>query len=211
MGFGSDDQGTQAGIPAGIDAHFFHHFIQASGIARNGMQGRCAEIGDELDLPFGVSGSSRNGEHAQAFGTVLKAQTAGEHAVAGRVLEDVSLAQSDHIEAAGYGVGPFVKVVLCVQDDGGSAGGTAGRMEAYDLFQRNGRESEGIVVAQILLGGKREFPYVVEGSDIFRPESAGSEPLFIEGNAHTAGKGLLQSFHLQLLQSGAGERLQLGV
>lgn len=65
MGFGSDDQGTQAGIPAGIDAHFFHHFIQASGIARNGMQGRCAEIGDELDLPFGVSGSSRNGEHAQ--------------------------------------------------------------------------------------------------------------------------------------------------
>ena len=84
-------------------------------------------------------------------------------------------------------------------------------MNAHHLFHWHGKGVKGIVVAQILLGGKREFPYVVEGSDIFRPESAGSEPLFIEGNAHTAGKGLLQSFHLQLLQSGAGERLQLGV
>ena len=80
------------------------------------MQGSGSEIGDELQLSFGISGSSGNGKHSHAFRSVLKTESAGKHSVAGRVLEDITGAQAYHVEASCNGVGPFVKVFLCVKN-----------------------------------------------------------------------------------------------
>ena len=49
------------------------------------MQGSGLEVGDELYLTLAVSGSGRNSQRTQTFGSILKAQSSGEHAVTGAI------------------------------------------------------------------------------------------------------------------------------
>ena len=90
------------------------------------MQSRGTEIGDELDLAFGIACRCGNSQHPQAFSPILEPQSSSKHAVARRILENIALAESHHIQAAGHGVGPFLQIVLRVQNDGRSARGTTG-------------------------------------------------------------------------------------
>ena len=129
------------GIAARVDVHLFHHFIQTAGITRDGMKSGGTKVSDKLNLPLGIAGSSRNSQHT----------------VAGRILKNISLTQSHHIQTARYGIGPFLQIVLCVQNHGRSSCGTTGRMETDHLFQRHGRKPERIMVAQILFGSERDF------------------------------------------------------
>ena len=70
--------------------HFLHYLVHTGCVTGNGVQGGGSEIGDEFQLAFGVSGSGRYSQHSQPFSTILKAQPAGEHSIAGRVLENIS-------------------------------------------------------------------------------------------------------------------------
>ena len=128
MRFGSDNQSLQMGIAARVDVHLFHHFIQTAGITRDGMKSGSTKVGDKLNLPLGIAGSSWNSQHTQTFGTILEAQSSGKHTVAGRVLKNISLTQPHHIQTACYGISPFFQIVLCVQNHGRSSCGTTGRM-----------------------------------------------------------------------------------
>ena len=157
MRFSSDNQSLQMGIAARVDVHLFHHFIQTAGITRDGMKSGGTKVGDKLNLPLGIAGSSRNSQHTQTFGTILEAQSSGKHTVAGRVLKNISLTQSHHIQTARHGIGPFFQIVLCVQNHGRSSCGATGRMKTDYLFQRHGRKPERIMVAQILFGSERNF------------------------------------------------------
>ena len=67
-----------------------HYLVHTGCVTGNGVQGGGPEIGDEFQLEFGVSGSGRYSQHSQPFSTILKAQPAGEHSIAGRVLGNIS-------------------------------------------------------------------------------------------------------------------------
>ena len=60
--FGTDTNGMQLGITAGIETYFIHHFRQASSIAGNDMEASRPEIRNELDLPLGISCCCRYGQ-----------------------------------------------------------------------------------------------------------------------------------------------------
>ena len=62
------------------------------------MQSSGLEVGDELYLTLAVSGSGRNSQRTQTFGSILKAQSSGEHAVTGAILENIRLTDTYHIE-----------------------------------------------------------------------------------------------------------------
>ena len=95
---------------------------QARGVGRDGVHDGGAEVREELELAEGVAGGGGDGEHADLLGAVLEAEAAGEHPVAGSVLEHVLRAAAHHPQAAGDGIGPFFQVLLRMQDDGGIAG-----------------------------------------------------------------------------------------
>ena len=90
MRFRSYDQCSQFGVTTRINPHFLHYLVHTGCVTGNGVQGGGSEIGDEFQLAFGVSGSGRYSQHSQPFSTILKAQPAGEHSIAGRVLENIS-------------------------------------------------------------------------------------------------------------------------
>jgi hypothetical protein len=70
-------------------------------------------------------------------------------------------------------VGPVVDVVLGVADHGRLAGGAAGGVQAGHLLARHGEHAEGVVVAQVLLGGEGEL---ARSASVFR--SSGARPDF---------------------------------
>ena len=118
------------------------------------MKDTCPEVLDELDLPCRVACCSGHGEHSHLLGTILKTQSSGEHTVASRVLEDILRTATHHPQTAGYGIGPFVKVLLCVEYHGRVACGTAGRVQSHTVFQGHTADAERIVLAQVFLGGE---------------------------------------------------------
>ena len=139
-----------------------------------------AEIREELELAKGVAGSRRNGQHADLLRSVLEAEAAGEHTVAGGVLEHVLRAASNHPETAGYGIGPFVEILLRMQDDRGIAGGAAGRVQAHAFVKRNRSQTERIGVAKILLRGERDLLEVIERTDVRGRQARFAETLLVE-------------------------------
>ena len=123
---GTDHEGTELGVLAGIDSLFAHDFIKACRVRRDGVHHGGAEVREKLELAEGVSSRGRDGQHAHLLSTVLEAKAAGEHPVAGGVLEHVLRAAAHHPQAAGDRIGPFIQILLRMQDDRGIAGGAAG-------------------------------------------------------------------------------------
>ena len=60
---GTDGKHLQLGVAPWVDALFHHHLVQAGNVGRNSMDGRGAEILDELNLAQRVACGGRNGKH----------------------------------------------------------------------------------------------------------------------------------------------------
>ena len=211
MGLGPYDERVQVRVAARVYPHLLHHLVQPAGITRDGVQGRSPEIGDELDLTLGVACRGGDRKHAQPLGAVLETQPAREHAVSRRILEDVARAQPHHIEAARHGIGPFVEILLRVQDHRGRPRRAARRMEAHNAAQRDGGHLERIAVAQILFRRERDpaqvgqRPYVVGGDMVF------GEALAVKFGVHTLPDCPFQTFELQGFNLRSGQFLKFGV
>ena len=80
------------------------------------MKGSRTEVGHKLNLTQGISGSSRDGQHAHTLCTVLKSETAGKHAVTAGVLENIVGAKSHHPKITCHLIRPFFQVLLRVKD-----------------------------------------------------------------------------------------------
>jgi hypothetical protein len=91
----------------------------------------------------------------------MRAQAAGEKAIAIRILHDVAGVQPAGGETAHHHRGPDIHILARVRHHDRLAGGAARRMQAHDILHRTGKQAEGIRVAQIGLGGKRQ------GGDVF--------------------------------------------
>ena len=121
------------------------------------------EILDQLHLPLGHAARHGNDHAAEALGAVMRAQPAGEEAIAIGHVHLHARTCAAGPDRAGHHVGPGVDVALRVADDGRLAGGARRAVDPSDLVLRNGEHAEGIVVAQIGLGGERELGEVASG------------------------------------------------
>ena len=71
-------------------------------------------------------------------------------------------------DRARHHLGPHLDVALGVADDGRLAGRAGRGVHAHDLLARHGEHPEGIVGAQVLLGGERELGEVGQRVEIVR-------------------------------------------
>ena len=65
-------------------------------------------------------------------------------------------------------VRPVVQVLTGIADHGGFAGGAAGGVHANHLFTRHREHAEGVVIAQILLGGERKLRQIFQLLQVIR-------------------------------------------
>ena len=86
----------------------------------------------------------------------MRAQAAGKQAVAIGNLHHVVLADVGAVHAARHQLRPAVDIPAGIADHGRLAGGAAAGMDAHNFTLGNGKQAERIVVAQILLFGKRQ-------------------------------------------------------
>ena len=56
--FGSDTYGMEFGVAAWINSHLVHHFRQTGSVTGNDMEASRTKVGNELDLPFGISAAA---------------------------------------------------------------------------------------------------------------------------------------------------------
>ena len=96
----------------------------------------------------------------------MRAESAGEKAIAIGVLDDVALVQAAGGEAAHHHRRPHGHVVFGVGHDDGLAGGAARGVDAHDVLERAGEQPEGVGVAQVGLGGEGQLGQVGERLDV---------------------------------------------
>ena len=118
------------------------------------------EINNQLHLLLGLAAAHRHHGAAQPLGAVMRAQAAGEQAVAVGHMHHVAGPPTCGADAARTQVGPGVDVVLRVADHRGLAGRARRCVDARDLRARHREHAERVVVAQVLLGGERKLGQV---------------------------------------------------
>jgi hypothetical protein len=173
------------------------------------------EILDQLHLFFGLAAGHRDHRAAQAFGAVVRAEAAGEQAVAVGDVHLVATPATGRADRARNHVGPGVDVVLGVADDGRFAGRAAGGVQSHHVVHRHGKHAVGVVVAQVGLGGEGEFRQVVEGLDVVRVHAQRIEALTVQRHIVVgvvqAPAQALQLMLAQLVDAGGFQRVQHGI
>ena len=139
-------RGAQAAVAGGV--------TQVHGVGGRAAQGRGAEVAHDLELPLGVAAGDGHDRAAQALGAEVQAQAAGEEAVAVGVLQQVAGPDAAGGQRTSDEVAPHLDVGARVADGGGIAGGAGRGVHAHDLVARPGEHAEGVVVAQVDLGGE---------------------------------------------------------
>ncbi len=133
---------------------------------------------DELHLLLGLAARHRDDGAARALGAVVRAEAAGEQAVAVGHVHHVAGPPARGADGTRHQVGPGVDVLQRVADHGRLAGGARRRMDARDVLARHGEHAEGVVVAQVALHRERKLRQVGE-----RLQVVGVHALGIEGLA----------------------------
>ena len=159
------------------------------------------QVADQLHLSRGLP--HRHGDHraAETLGPVVGAEPAGEEPVAERHVKRVPRPHAGHVERPGDQLRPGLEVARRVADHGRLSGGAARRVHADQLVPRHGEEAEGVVVAQILLGGEGEARQVPERLEVLRAHARRVELRAVGGDVGVdALERLPQALELQLLE-----------
>ena len=84
-------------------------------------------------------------------------------------------------------------------------------MQAHTVFHGYAGEAEGIVLAQVLLGGEGQSPDIVERLDVVGRNAQLGKAAAVELGVHAVTYGMLQALQLQAFQLWACHRLQLRI
>ena len=135
------------------------------------------EVVDQLHLPLGHAAGDRHHRAAEPFGAVMRAEAAGEQAVAIGVVHQHAGAAAGGADRARHHVRPDVDIALRVADHDRLACGARGRMDADQLFARHREHVEGVIVAKVGLHREREFGEIGELLEIGRMHAGRIERL----------------------------------
>ena len=115
------------------------------------------EVVDQLHLPLGHATGDRHHGAAEPFGAVMRAEAAGEQAVAIGIVHQHAGAPAGGADRARHHIRPDVDIALRVADHDRLAGRARGSVDTDQLFARHREHVEGVIVAQVGLYGEREF------------------------------------------------------
>ncbi len=163
---------------AGAQVHALRlgHLGNRQRVGRRRTQHTGAEVHDQRDLALGRAAGHRHHRCAQALGAVVRAQPAGEQAVAVGVVHHVARARAGRGHRARHQAGPGFDVLLGVADDGRLAGRARRGMQARQLRHRAREHAERVVVAQIGLEREGQPRDIGQGADVVRRDTRRVEP-----------------------------------
>ena len=140
----------------GIDTLPLHLLGDGEHVRRRHHDDIRLEIDDQLHLPLGHAARHRDDGEDQSLRAVVRAEAAGEQAVAVAHVHQVTRHRAGRADAARHHGGPGVYVLLRVAHHRRLAGRAGGGIHPRHLLARHREHAEGIVVAQFLLGRKRQ-------------------------------------------------------
>ncbi|MCY1227338.1 hypothetical protein D9M72_396030 [compost metagenome] len=149
-----------------VDALLHHRVGDGEQVGGGGQDRVGLEVLDQGDLAFGLAARDRDDRAAECLGAGVGAHAAGEQAVAVGVVDLHAGADAGGAEGTGHQLGPVGEVLLGVADDGGPAGGAGARVDAGHLVLRHGKHAEGVLQAQVFLGGEGELAQVGELAEV---------------------------------------------
>ncbi len=171
-GLGAEHADAQPAAPQ-VDAHLLGHFGDRQRIGRRRAQHARTEVHHQRHLALGAAAGDRHHRAAQALGAAVRAQAAGEQAVAVGVVHQVAAPHAGAGHRTRHQVGPAVQVAGRIADDGGLAGRARRGMHARERLDRPREEAEGVVVAQVGLDHEGQAPQVVEAGHRIRMQARG--------------------------------------
>ena len=151
-----------------IDAHVLGNGCKVQEVARRTADDGDAKVLHQHYLLLGVAGACRQHGASKLLRAVVRAEPAGEEAVAVGYLHDVVLSNPVHRHAARNAVGPDCDVFGGLRDAYRLASGPGRAVEAVYLRHRRGGESERIFVAQVGLLHEGELRKVGERHEVAR-------------------------------------------
>src|SRR6266850_4125372 len=155
----------------------------------------------------GVPGGDGHDGHADSLGAVVKAEPAGEEAVAEGDVQQVAAARARSRQRARHDLAPDVEIAGGVRRDGRLALGAGGGVDPRDLASGDGQEAERVLVAEVGLANEREAGEIREPAD-----RGGAQPLAMERNARDGpAERLLDPLELQALAGRPRHGLGLAV
>ena len=89
-------------------------------------------------------------------------ETTGKEAIAVSIVNDIAAMGPCGDEGTGHHLGPVLDVTSCIANNGRLAGRARGRMNPDDLVERLGKQAVGVVVAHVLLQGKRQALQIIQ-------------------------------------------------
>ena len=126
------------------------------------------EVLNQLHLLFGLPARHRHHRATRTLGAVVRAQTAGEQAIAVGNVDHVARTTTRCANRARHQIGPVVNVFGRVAHHCGLACGARRCMHAHHLVARHGKHAEGVVIAQVFFVGEGELGQVGQGLQIVR-------------------------------------------
>ncbi len=175
----ADAQGTGAGIAAHLTLQLFN---QVQAVRRRHHDHIRLEIADQLRLLLRLAAGHRDHRRSQTLGTVVRPQPAGEEPVTVSDVNFILRAAPGGAQGTGDDIGPVVDIILGIPHHGRLSGGARRGMDAYHLFHWHRKGIKRVVVAQILLGGAREFLQVRQLGEIVRVNARGIKLAFVHRN-----------------------------
>ena len=142
----------------------------------------------------------------------MRAQTAGKQAVAIGHLHDIVLADVGAVHGTCHELRPAVDIAAGITGHAGLAGGAAGGVQADDVVTRHGEQTEGIVIAQVLLFGEGQVLQIGQALDVAGLDTALVEAFAVEGHIGIdTGAKVLQTAQLQGFDIFAGQRFLVDI
>jgi len=166
----------------GVDAHVRHGVGDGEQVGGGGQDGVRLEVLDQLDLAFGLAAGHGNDGAAQGLGAGVRAQAAGEEAVAVGVVDLHARADAGGAEAAGHELGPVGQVLLGVADHRGPARGARAGVDPGHLALRHREHPERVLLAQVVFGGEGEVAQVLEFTQVVGMDAGLVELALVQGD-----------------------------
>ena len=205
---GAKNAGAQRQILE-VDAQFGRLVNEVQEITGRAADGGDIEILEDHDLALGVAAGNGNDRGAQRLRAVMRAQPAGEKAVAIGILNDVPAMQTAGRETAAHDVGPDINVLLGVGDDDGLAGGAGRGVQPDDIAHRRCEQPERIAVPKVGLVAERKAGDVVQGLDVAGFQAAFAQAVPEQGDVMERVRDhVLQARQLQFAQLAGGKEIR---
>ena len=165
---------------AEVQLLLFGRLHERQEVGRRAAHGARLEVLDEEYLALGVAGAHGDDRGADGEAAVVRAEPAGEEAVAVCILHYVARLDPRARERPRHHVAPALEIAVGVGDDDGLAGGAGRAVYLAHVLLRASQQAQRIVRPEVVLAGERQPAEVFEALDFRWPHARGVEALAVE-------------------------------